>query len=56
MACLFCTTLICVPSGSSLAIVGLPAPKDNPVSLIPRIYDAAPGSVWIDGKPVRESH
>ncbi len=44
-----------VPAGSSLAIVGpTGSGKTTLVSLIPRIYDAAPGSVWIDGKPVRE--
>ena len=44
-----------VPSGSSMAIVGpTGSGKTTLVSLIPRIYDAAPGSVWIDGKPVRE--
>jgi len=42
-----------VPDGSSLAIVGpTGSGKTTLVSLIPRIYDAAPGSVWIDGKPV----
>ena len=41
--------------GSSLAIVGpTGSGKTTLVSLIPRIYDAAPGSVLIDGKPVRE--
>src|SRR5712691_5720701 len=45
-----------IPAGSSLAIVGpTGSGKTTLVSLIPRIYDAAPGSVWIDGKPVRES-
>ncbi len=44
-----------VPAGSSLAIVGpTGSGKTTLVSLIPRIYDAAPGGVWIDGKPVRE--
>ena len=44
-----------IPSGSSLAIVGpTGSGKTTLVSLIPRIYDAAPGSVWIDGKPVQE--
>jgi ATP-binding cassette, subfamily B, multidrug efflux pump len=44
-----------IPEGSSLAIVGpTGSGKTTLVSLIPRIYDAAPGSVWIDGKPVRE--
>ena len=44
-----------IPEGSSLAIVGpTGSGKTTLVSLIPRIYDAAPGAVWIDGKPVRE--
>jgi ATP-binding cassette subfamily B multidrug efflux pump len=44
-----------IPAGSSLAIVGpTGSGKTTLVSLIPRIYDAAPGSAWIDGKPVRE--
>jgi ATP-binding cassette, subfamily B, multidrug efflux pump len=44
-----------IPAGSSLAIVGpTGSGKTTLVSLIPRIYDAAPGSVWIDGKSVRE--
>ena len=43
-----------IPAGSSLAIVGpTGSGKTTLVSLIPRIYDAAPGSVLIDGKPVR---
>src|SRR6266851_1732977 len=44
-----------IPAGSSLAIVGpTGSGKTTLVSLIPRIYDAAPGSVWIDGQPVGE--
>jgi ATP-binding cassette, subfamily B, multidrug efflux pump len=44
-----------IPAGSSLAIVGpTGSGKTTLVSLIPRIYDAGLGSVWIDGKPVRE--
>ena len=44
-----------IPAGSSLAIVGpTGSGKTTLVSLIPRIYDANPGSVLIDGKPVRE--
>jgi ATP-binding cassette subfamily B multidrug efflux pump len=44
-----------IPAGSSLAIVGpTGSGKTTLVSLIPRIYDTAPGTVWIDGKPVRE--
>jgi len=44
-----------IPAGSSLAIVGpTGSGKTTLVSLIPRIYDAAPGTVLLDGKPVRE--
>jgi ATP-binding cassette subfamily B protein len=44
-----------IPAGSSLALVGpTGAGKSTLVNLIPRIYDAAPGSVLIDGRPVRE--
>jgi len=44
-----------VPSGTSLAIVGpTGSGKSTLVSLIPRIYDAAPGAVLIDGRPIRE--
>src|SRR6185312_409986 len=44
-----------IPEGSSLAIVGpTGSGKTTLVSLIPRIYDATPGSVRIDGKPVRD--
>src|SRR6266852_3071544 len=44
-----------IPAGSSLAIVGpTGSGKTTLVSLIPRIYDSEPGSVLIDGKPVRE--
>jgi ATP-binding cassette subfamily B multidrug efflux pump len=44
-----------IPAGSSLAVVGpTGAGKTTLVNLIPRIYDAAPESVLIDGKPIRE--
>jgi len=44
-----------VPAGSSLAIVGpTGSGKTTLVSLIPRIYDAEPGSLLIDGRPIRE--
>jgi ATP-binding cassette subfamily B protein len=44
-----------VPAGSSLAIVGpTGSGKTTLVSLIPRIYDAEPGMVLIDGRPLRE--
>jgi len=44
-----------IPAGSSLAIVGpTGCGKTTLVSLIARIYDAEPGSVLIDGRPIRE--
>src|SRR5271167_830321 len=44
-----------VPGGTSLAIVGpTGSGKSTLVSLIPRIYDAAEGSVLIDGRPIRQ--
>jgi ATP-binding cassette, subfamily B, multidrug efflux pump len=44
-----------IPEGTSLAIVGpTGSGKTTLVNLIPRVYDAAPGMVLIDGRPVRE--
>jgi len=44
-----------VPAGTSLAIVGpTGSGKSTLVNLIPRLYDAAPGSVLIDGRPIRD--
>ncbi len=44
-----------VPAGGSLAIVGpTGSGKSTLVSLVPRLQDAAPGSVLIDGRPIRE--
>src|SRR5882762_5698195 len=44
-----------IPAGSSLAIVGpTGSGKTSLVSLIPRIYDAHPETVLIDGRPIRE--
>jgi len=44
-----------IPAGTSLAIVGpTGSGKSTLVSLIPRIIDAAPGSLLIDGRPIRE--
>jgi ATP-binding cassette subfamily B protein len=44
-----------IPAGSSLAIVGpTGSGKTTLVSLIPRIYDAPPGTVLIDGRPIRQ--
>ncbi len=44
-----------IPAGSSLAIVGpTGSGKSTLVSLIPRLADAAPGSLLIDGRPIRD--
>jgi ATP-binding cassette subfamily B protein len=44
-----------IPAGSSLAIVGpTGSGKSTLVSLIPRLHDAAPGSILIDGLPIRD--
>jgi ATP-binding cassette subfamily B multidrug efflux pump len=44
-----------IPAGSSLAIVGpTGSGKTTLVNLIPRIYDAEPGAVLIDGRSVRQ--
>jgi ATP-binding cassette subfamily B multidrug efflux pump len=44
-----------IPAGSSLAIVGpTGSGKSTLVALIPRLYDAAPGSVLLDNRPLRE--
>jgi ATP-binding cassette, subfamily B, multidrug efflux pump len=44
-----------IPAGSSLAIVGpTGSGKTTLVDLIPRVYDTSPGTVLVDGRPVRE--
>ncbi len=44
-----------IPAGTSLAVVGpTGSGKSTLVNLIPRIYDAAPGAVLLDGRPIRE--
>jgi ATP-binding cassette subfamily B protein len=44
-----------IPAGSSMAIVGpTGSGKTTLVNLIPRIYDADPGTVLIDGRPIRQ--
>src|SRR5580692_5296177 len=44
-----------IPAGTSMAIVGpTGSGKTTLVILIPRIYDAAPGMVLVDGRPIRE--
>jgi len=43
-----------IPAGSSLALVGpTGSGKSTLVSLIPRLYDAPPGAVLVDGQPLR---
>jgi ATP-binding cassette subfamily B protein len=43
-----------IPAGTSLAIVGpTGSGKSTLVNLIPRLHDASPGSVLIDGQPIR---
>jgi ATP-binding cassette subfamily B multidrug efflux pump len=43
-----------IPAGTSLAIVGpTGSGKSTLVNLIPRLHDAAPGTVLIDGQPIR---
>jgi ATP-binding cassette, subfamily B, multidrug efflux pump len=45
-----------IPAGTSLAIVGpTGSGKSTLVSLIPRLHDAPPGTVLIDGQPIRNS-
>jgi ATP-binding cassette subfamily B multidrug efflux pump len=44
-----------IPAGTSLAIVGpTGSGKTTLVGLIPRIYDAEPGSLLLDGRPISE--
>ncbi len=44
-----------IPAGKTVAIVGATgAGKSTLVGLIPRLYDAPPGSVLVDGVPIRE--
>jgi ATP-binding cassette subfamily B protein len=44
-----------IPAGSSLAIVGpTGSGKSSLVGLIPRLHDAPPGTIFIDGHPIRE--
>jgi ATP-binding cassette, subfamily B, multidrug efflux pump len=44
-----------IPAGSSMAIVGpTGSGKTTLVDLIPRVYDAEPGMVLVDGRPIRE--
>ena len=44
-----------IPAGSSLAIVGpTGSGKSTLVGLIPRLHDAPPGAILIDGRPIRD--
>ncbi len=44
-----------IPAGTSLAVVGpTGSGKSTLVSLIPRLHDAAPGEVLLDGRPIRD--
>jgi ATP-binding cassette subfamily B protein len=44
-----------VPAGSTVAVVGpTGAGKSTLVSLVPRLYDPPPGTVFVDGRDVRE--
>ncbi len=44
-----------IPTGKTVAIVGATGSgKTTLVNLVPRLYDAPPGSVLIDGVPIRE--
>jgi ATP-binding cassette subfamily B protein len=44
-----------IPAGTSMAIVGpTGSGKSTLMNLIPRIYDAAPGMVLVDGWPIRD--
>jgi ATP-binding cassette, subfamily B, multidrug efflux pump len=44
-----------IPAGSSMAIVGpTGSGKSTLVNLIARVYDAGPGMVLIDGRPIRD--
>jgi ATP-binding cassette subfamily B protein len=44
-----------IPAGSSLAIVGpTGSGKSTLVGLIPRLHDAPPGTILIDGQPIRK--
>jgi ATP-binding cassette subfamily B protein len=44
-----------IPEGTSMAIVGpTGCGKTTLANLIPRLYDAAPGTLLLDGRPIRE--
>jgi ATP-binding cassette subfamily B protein len=44
-----------IPAGRTVAVVGATgAGKSTLVSLIPRLYDAPPGTLFLDGTPIRQ--
>jgi ATP-binding cassette subfamily B protein len=44
-----------IPAGKTLAVVGATGSgKSTLVNLIPRLYDAPPGTLFIDGAPIRQ--
>ncbi len=44
-----------IPAGKTVAVVGATGSgKSTLVGLIPRLYDAPPGTVFVDGVPIRE--
>ena len=44
-----------IPAGKTVAIVGATGSgKSSLASLVPRLYDAPPGTLFVDGVPVRE--
>jgi len=44
-----------IPAGKTVAVVGATGSgKSTLVSLIPRLYDAPPGTLFIDGAPIRQ--
>ena len=46
---------LCVPAGSTLAIVGpTGSGKTTLAALVARLWDAEPGMILIDGRPIRE--
>jgi ATP-binding cassette subfamily B multidrug efflux pump len=46
---------LCIPAGSILAIVGpTGSGKSTLASLIARLWEAPPGTLFIDGRPIRE--